>query len=289
MIILIFLIIALIAFLFWYYYARTRVSFPSQQSALTIVKRSPYLQSFSQHDYKIRKTLNQKHLLSNYKLYLQEPTPSQKDRITFFCKQADDLFYNHKYYKIAGLKWNIILFSELENNMPHTHGEYIFLPIKSIPSTRKQSPRFIETLIHEKIHVYQRLYPDDVSNDAKSIGFTRNQLLQKDIYLPPDLESLRRKNPDFDFLFLWKKRYISFYLLHLQSTSLNDGEFILFDTKDYRKHKNSYRACIRSGKVYDDYIDHMNRMGLYKKEQMEHPYEILAYSISKKVMSLKLR
>tara|TARA_B100001027_G_scaffold208306_1_gene173470 strand:+ start:67 stop:1020 length:954 start_codon:yes stop_codon:yes gene_type:complete len=59
--------------------------------------------------------------------------------------------------------WNYVLFKNIENNYPHTHKKFIFLPLQFINSINSNmsildNKYVINTLIHEKIHVLQRLY-----------------------------------------------------------------------------------------------------------------------------------
>ena len=51
---------------------------------------------------------------------------------------------------------------EYENGLPHTRSNIIFLSDKMIPET--ETPDFINTLIHEKIHVYQRQNESIIDN-----------------------------------------------------------------------------------------------------------------------------
>ena len=50
------------------------------------------------------------------------------------------------------------MFGRGEGGMPHTHGPYIMLPI--------DMPILAATLVHEKIHVYQRYHPIETALDA---------------------------------------------------------------------------------------------------------------------------
>jgi hypothetical protein len=283
----IFSVALFILFLAWYYYTRTRVYFPSVNTVYSTIKNSAYLRTFSHFDYKVRKTMNKRHLLGNYRLYLTEATPRQKDIITFYCKRADDELYKRStdamlpeakrgviepglYRSLAHMNWNIILFSELEENMPHTHGEYILLPKDAIPtSTDHPNPKFVNTLIHEKLHVLQRLYPAKIQSSIKQLGFTK---ITKDIYLPDQIQTFRRKNPDFDNLYLWNKRYISLFIHDVESNGLGDARLVLYDTKRYISLQDDHPTM----KLYRD---EMKERGLNKDYQIEHPYEIMAYLV----------
>jgi hypothetical protein len=59
---------------------------------------------------------------------------------------------------------------------PHTLGKTIFTPFVIEP----------KTIIHEKIHILQRLYPDDIDNIYKIDGYIKSDLKYK----------LQRNNPD---------------------------------------------------------------------------------------------
>ena len=54
--------------------------------------------------------------------------------------------------------WNFIKFSKIENDFPHTHEDLIFIPQKMI-NNNLNSTYNRETLIHEKVHIFQRTAP----------------------------------------------------------------------------------------------------------------------------------
>ena len=95
--------------------------------------------------------------------------------MTLICTQNDKLCIEYyinvlklnvkKYTSLINSKWNIVKVSDkIEKGMPFTLGEYIFLSDKlllkyyedMIIKNKKNIIDNCETLIHEKIHIYQR-------------------------------------------------------------------------------------------------------------------------------------
>lgn len=61
---------------------------------------------------------------------------------------------------IPFIPWRFKIFpKELEFGYPHTHGDTIFLPEGFIERMIKDAYSFRKTLIHEKVHVFQRMRP----------------------------------------------------------------------------------------------------------------------------------
>jgi len=58
---------------------------------------------------------------------------------------------------LHNIKWRIAKSSKgLENDLPHTHANLIFLPYNFVTLSFESIARM---MLHEKIHIYQRLYP----------------------------------------------------------------------------------------------------------------------------------
>lgn len=70
---------------------------------------------------------------------------------------------------LAGLPW-IIAFTPdtYESGLPHTRGEVICLP--RVGATTWHARQMLVTLAHEKVHVYQRMYPGRAVVTAGNIG-----------------------------------------------------------------------------------------------------------------------
>ena len=97
-----------------------------------------------------------------------------------------------KFYEIP---WSFVLFSgrNYENGYPHTRFNSIFLPIHlCLYSNQKEQKDFIRTLIHEKIHLFQKMFPHDpfITSFMSSYEIIEN----KNNLYPP----LVRANPDTD-------------------------------------------------------------------------------------------
>jgi hypothetical protein len=72
--------------------------------------------------------------------------------------------------KFLNIPWKIGLFNKkYECGLPHTRKEYIFLPKER--SKNKSDLELFGTLVHEKIHVYQKLYPEDIKSFLKENNF----------------------------------------------------------------------------------------------------------------------
>ena len=95
--------------------------------------------------------------------------------------------------RLRALPWTIALTkgkgSAYEYGLPHTRGDVIIIPESAVADTDD----FIDTLMHEQLHVYQKMYPEDFQKYLDSEGFVRHCWRRS----PKELENVAA-NPDAD-------------------------------------------------------------------------------------------
>lgn len=104
-----------------------------------------------------------------------------------------------KNYKIIGfdgkkavnIKWKIgVIDGEIyENGLPHTRGDVII-----IPKSLLNNDRLKNILLHEKIHIYQKIYPNDIQQYLNNNGFTISRKKIDNIRANPDIDIYIYKN-----------------------------------------------------------------------------------------------
>jgi len=76
--------------------------------------------------------------------------------------------------RLRALPWTIALTkgkgSAYEYGLPHTRGDVIIIPESDVADTDD----FVDTLMHEQLHVYQKMYPEDFQKYLDSEGFVRH-------------------------------------------------------------------------------------------------------------------
>jgi hypothetical protein len=110
---------------------------------------------------------------------VEDFTDELKDRIKKCIFKMNENFpkFRNKYSyldidKFLNIPWKIGLFNKLyECGLPHTRNEYIFLPKEK--SINKSDLELLGTLVHEKIHVYQKLYPEDIQSFLNENNFKK--------------------------------------------------------------------------------------------------------------------
>ena len=122
-------------------------------------------------------------------------TNSEKNKLREATRLSDEYFLKMKdipfidKHKLATMKWNLskTVGRDYEGGYPHTREDVIFVPNEILNFPMKE---LIRTMIHEKVHVYERLYHDDFTQWAKFNGYKPYKKFN-------DYE-LRRSNPDLD-------------------------------------------------------------------------------------------
>jgi hypothetical protein len=93
--------------------------------------------------------------------------------------------------KAADLPWRIWFMKNMksgyEDGLPHTRVNLIMLPTRLAKASDNE---FIDTLFHEKVHIYQKAYPRDLERWLVHNGFERVRRRTKG--------SRIRANPDID-------------------------------------------------------------------------------------------
>lgn len=78
--------------------------------------------------------------------------------------------------RLRALPWTIALTkgkgSAYEYGLPHTRGDVIVIPESDVV----ESDDFVDTLMHEQLHVYQKMYPEDFQKYLDFQGFVRHSL-----------------------------------------------------------------------------------------------------------------
>jgi len=115
-----------------------------------------------------------------------------------------------KITKFNDIQWKFALVdSNYEQGWPHTRLDTIFLS-RPIPDT--------ETLLHEKIHLFERRYPDQTEKILNDYGFHKSSIKLKQ-YSP-----LARSNPDIDEFVWMNKNGEPMVALYNSETPKNIGD-----------------------------------------------------------------
>jgi hypothetical protein len=200
-----------------------------------------------------------------YRSSFREMTENEKKIVIDAVIVANKLLIN--YPNLRDLKWMFAKVNDgVENNWPHTHNQAIILNSQVIS---KPQDELVETLIHEKIHIYQRVFASNI-NDLYTNYLSFTPIINSDgIKIPFDILERMRSNPDLN-----KKTYMfnkKFYIAQLYNSA---SPVSLSDSKVYAINPNN-----------EDSMDILtnNMLGIPSQIscQLEHPNEISACIISK--------
>ena len=168
------------------------VNYPTMKEIEKVWNNCSYFKEFTSLDKSARnipQNTDFKDVINIYKKSIKPLTKNDKKII------EEKLQKLHKYNFFNDIPWKIVKFHGIENNYPHTHGDIIFLPTDFF-----QSDIDIDnTLIHEKIHVLQRLFPQKFKKLYNQWGFNQQE--------KQNYHYLTRSNPDDNNTYwLWKDK-----------------------------------------------------------------------------------
>lgn len=168
---------------------------PTKVNVNNTIDNSLYFQSLNNLDLIARRGISSiPAYISLYKSKLSTFTPSESAVLDGLIKNIS-MNYTNLYPKLHRIPWKFVKFNGIENDFPHTLGDIIFLPGSFFNDNKDKQT---ETLIHEKIHVFQRLYPIETSMLITRLGYEiwDTQKKYKNI----------RTNPDTDnFIYIYTK------------------------------------------------------------------------------------
>lgn len=163
-----------------------------------------YIKNLTEYDLIARNVKNTNDYINNITNCIKNFSLEEKNIISKACIQADKFLntYNNilNGKNIAKIKWKFALTYynnfEYEEGFPHTRNDIIFLSEKIIP--KELNHNFINTLIHEKIHIYQRF--NNIDNIIKKLGFIKHYTKKYNNRANPDLNNFLYTNSNNQLL-----------------------------------------------------------------------------------------
>lgn len=159
-----------------------------------------------------------------------------------------------------------ILNSSADGGLPHTRPpNLICLPASGIPNS--STPEFSETLLHEGVHIHQRLHPDLWSKAVQRAGWRKEDAAR----IPPEIAARVRINPDTMAAPYWSwENHIPLPLFPkgVVAPTLSSATTMWLDTRTGVLHHEappSFRA----------------KRNRENGSAAEHPYELYAYRFSR--------
>lgn len=169
--------------------ATSKVSFmiPREVAAFFQEDEDKYVQSLTQPDLYARKMKSAEDYKNAIVAAAIKFTPAQEERLTKLANDVDKYLIQSGQTKLASIPWIFAVTKgdAYENGYPHTRKNIIFLSSNDLDSVDLGN-----TILHEKVHVYQRHFPEDVQRELQKQGYKPVKLRQDD--------PLSRSNPDLD-------------------------------------------------------------------------------------------
>ena len=208
-----FLMIAIVFALSFYLFVRRRVVFLNRRELRQIIINDTdnYYSQFSKSDLKARHVKSPEEykntiedspteidIWKQMKLFLNLMLIDVKlaSKITKYANQFDVKAFIKIPWKIGFIKDN-----KYEDGLPHTRNDTIILPDNIITSYTSFQLRHL--LIHEKIHLYQKIHPQKTKKYLTGKGFVKVTTIKKSKYnirAKPDIDPYIYKNQSGKFL-----------------------------------------------------------------------------------------
>lgn len=189
----IFFIIINIIILFYIYYINVKIQFLSSieiNDALYIDNYN-YFMNMSKKNLNIRNITNIDNYLNNIYKHFYNLSIYDKFILRYNIIKAHNILNNLKYHgfngsKLKNIPWLIACSkgTEYEFGYPHTRNKYIILNKNNI-----YDEYLYKTLIHERIHIYQKLFPNDIKIYLSTHNFKKISLLTENDRVNPDIDN----------------------------------------------------------------------------------------------------
>lgn len=151
------------------------------------IERSGYFERFNEIDIAARGCPTAIACKSGYLDSIRLPNEQEAMRLNLAIQVVGAATQKHP--KLHAVPWRIVVFGPAyEAGFPHTHGQTIFMPSDYILSAPLD--KFANTMLHEKIHVFQRMYPFETLELLKRLGYEPHSMRSPD--------SKYRSNPDIN-------------------------------------------------------------------------------------------
>lgn len=185
--------------------------------------------------------------------FIADIPPLVQAKLVELARRADDACarsMDATIRKLLSIRWRFALLQptvHAEGGFPHTHGDVICLPLTIVDGRDRD---VIETLVHEKVHVFQRMFARETDAYVARDGYEKVGADEK--VNTTDAET--RSNPDLDGNLYARRGRRCATMSVFAGRSLSSVE----------------RVCAREdGGQSDDVVD-----------EYEHPYERMAYELA---------
>ncbi len=235
-----------------------------------------YIKSIHTNMYSKKLIPFNKHFTEEYKARIVLVPNEYKKELNNAVDNANKILNKSGLIPLINLPWKIAISRNgLEMNMPFTLDDIIIMPLDTIKflNQSENSDLFIQTLIHEKIHILQRKNQDKFNEFYKNeFNFIKSK---NDFNIPEQWNKINMTNPDSNFD-KWTYIYNSkeyYPILGLINGKITDIGFNINNNDDMIKLKEI------DLKLPNDYI---------KNCSLYHPNEIIACDLSEKIFRDKI-
>lgn len=173
---------------------QNNILFMSKEKTQQFLKEDAdgYVQSMTQMDLRARKVYSIQEYIARSIQDAMEFIPEYKHKLNQAVQLANHFFSTYRNFYIdpiiQTMPWKFMLTEgNYEQGLPHTREDCIFITPKTI---KDPLPTLVITLIHEKVHIYQRLYKQEFQKKLIQMNY---QVIGLRSMVP-----LLRANPDLD-------------------------------------------------------------------------------------------
>ena len=215
---------------------------------LILQDKDKYFAYFSQNDLKIRNASNITEYVSTAQTaFCPSVSQSIKKKLFDSCKSIEQDLHPHREKYILGISINSFLqipwkfaitcdsSKKYENGFPHTRATDVIVLSESIVQNLPLD-RLCKLLIHEKTHVYQKIYAKDMPMILQKMGFSRNTQKTRQQFQDP-------ANPDLDLYRYTHNTLGEFYATYKPNpSSFTDIQYAQQPTVSKYEHPYEYIA-----------------------------------------------